>query len=78
MSRLETSYLCLQEAGDMDSGGGGGGSLHENCVHLSKLDIPGASLKGRNPADLTIPQLKRWLQCRDAPTKGKKGDLVAW
>ena len=57
-------------------GGDGGGSLHENCVHISKLDIPGTSLNGRNPADLTIPQLKQWLKCRNAPMKGKKADLV--
>ena len=25
---------------------------------------------------LKIPELKRWLQCRDASTKGKKSDLV--
>jgi len=53
-------------------GGDGGGSLHENRVHLSKLDIPGTSLNGRNPADLIIPQLKRWLKCHNAPTKGKR------
>ena len=39
-------------------------------------DIPGASLGERNPATLTIPALKRWLQCRAAPTKGKKAELV--
>ena len=32
-------------------------------------DIPGASLK--DPGTLKIPQLKRWLQCRKASTKGK-------
>ena len=61
----------------MDGSGGGAGSLHEIRVPLSEIDIPGASLNGRNPANLTIPQLKRWLQCCDAPTKGKKADLVA-
>ena len=44
---------------------------------LSERDVPGAALNGRDPKCLTIPQLKRWLQCRNAPTKGKKGDLVA-
>ena len=39
-------------------------------------DIPGASLGGRSANTLTIPALKRWLQCRGAPTKGKKADLV--
>ena len=36
---------------------------------LREEDIPGASLGGRNPTTLTIPALKRWLQCR---AKGKK------
>ena len=40
---------------------------------LCEDDIPGASLGGRCP---TIPALKQWLQCRAAPTKGKKADLV--
>ena len=44
---------------------------------LSEADVPGVSLNGRNPADPTVPQLKRWLQYRDAPTKGKKADLAA-
>ena len=61
----------------MDSVGGGDGSPSGIRAVLSEADVPGASLNGRNPADLTIPQLKRWLQCRDAPTKGKKADLVA-
>ena len=61
----------------MDGGGGGIGSLHDIRVPLSEIDIPGASLNSRNPANLIIPQLKRWLQCRGVPTKGKKADLVA-
>lgn len=44
---------------------------------LSKRDATGASLKGRNSEELTIPQLKRWLQCRKAPVKEKKADLAA-
>jgi len=44
---------------------------------LDELDVPGASLNGRKPSSLKIPELKRWLQCRRAPTKGKKADLVA-
>ena len=59
----------------MDGGGGGIGSLHDIRVPLSEIDIPGASLNGRNLANLS--QLKRWLQCRGAPTKGKKANLVA-
>ena len=45
---------------------------------LVESDIPGgASLNGRKPEELTVPQLKRWLQCRKASLKGKKSDLVA-
>ena len=44
---------------------------------LTENDIPGASLNGKNPKDLKIPQLKRWLQCRNASVKGKKAELVA-
>ena len=40
-------------------------------------DVPGASLGGRNRETLKIPELKQWLLCRGASTKGKKADLVA-
>ena len=53
----------------MDSCGSKSKQLHEE-------DIPGASLNGRDPNTLKIPELKRWLQCRNASTRGKKGDLV--
>ena len=46
-------------------------------MELREEDIPGASLHGREPSDLKIPELKRWLACRGAPLKGKKADLVA-
>ena len=42
---------------------------------LSEDDVTGASLKGRNPQDLKVQQLKRWLLCRKASTRGKKADL---
>ena len=39
--------------------------------------IPGASLRGRKPEQLTVPELKRWLSCRKgASLKGRKADLV--
>ena len=44
---------------------------------LREKDIPGASLNGRDPGELKVPELKRWLVCRGAPQKGKKVDLVA-
>ena len=43
---------------------------------LREEDIPGASLGGCDANTLTIPALKPWLQCRAAPTKGKKAELV--
>ena len=48
----------------------------ERMLMLSEDDIPGASLKGRNPNNLTIVQLKRWLACRGAPLSGNKAQLV--
>ena len=53
----------------MDSVSGGDGSPSGIPAVLSEADIPGVSLNGKSPADLTVPQLKRWLQCRDASTK---------
>ena len=46
-------------------------------MELCEEDVPGASLQGRDPSELKIPELKRWLTCRGAPLKGKKADLVA-
>ena len=59
--------------------GGKGRILNEmhTSSYLSEKDVPGASLNGRDPVVLTVLQLKRWLQCRNASTKGKKADLVA-
>ena len=48
-----------------------------NTGVLTEKDVPGSSLSGRDPKDLTMPELKRWLQCRSASLKGKKVDLVA-
>ena len=39
-------------------------------------EFPGASLNGRSPAELKVPELKLWLTYRGAPTKGKKADLI--
>ena len=43
---------------------------------VKESDIPGASLKDRDPIELKVPELKRWLQCRGASVKGKKTDLI--
>ena len=45
---------------------------------VNENDIPGASLGGREPNSLKIPELKWWLICRNASMKGKKADLVLW
>ena len=45
-------------------------------VTLSEMDVLGASLEGKRPEELKVPQLKQWLLCRGALTKGKKADLV--
>jgi len=34
------------------------------AVNLSQDDIPGASLEGRNPAELNNDALRVWLKCR--------------
>ena len=48
----------------------------ENRAFLNESDIPGAFLGGRDPSSLKIPELKWWLLCRNASTKGRKADLV--
>ena len=53
------------------------GGLTEAEGDICDEDFPGASLNGRRPEDLKVPELKYWLECRRAPTKGKKADLVA-
>ena len=32
---------------------------------LTKSDISGACLDGKDPTELNVPQLKRWLTCRE-------------
>ena len=48
------------------------GSVYELC----EADVRGASLRGRDPGLLTVPQLKRWLACRGASRRGRKADLA--
>ena len=41
-------------------------------------DVPGASLNGRDPSQLKVLELKRWLQCRAGSTRGlKAANLIA-
>ena len=49
----------------------------DDNIVLHEDEVPGASLRGRDVGSLKIPELKRWLQCRRASTKGLKADLVA-
>ena len=44
---------------------------------ITEDEVPGASLNGRKPENLKVPELKCWLACRRLPTKGKKADLIA-
>ena len=48
----------------------------DDILLLTEDDIPGASLNGKSPSQLTVVQLKRWLACRGAPVSGKKPDLL--
>ena len=43
---------------------------------FTEADIPGSSLNGKEPSELNVVQLKRWLACRGAPVSGKKPQLV--
>ena len=45
-------------------------------ICLREEDVPGASLNGRDPSQLHVVELKRWLSCRGATTAGRKEDLV--
>ena len=48
----------------------------DDMLLLTEADIPGASLDGKNPNELNVSQLKRWLACRGAPLNGKKPELI--
>lgn len=51
-------------------------SVAPEAFLLSEDDIPGASLGGRDPGELGVAELKRWLQCRAAKRDGKKPELL--
>ena len=48
----------------------------DKIVVLEESDVPGASLNGKRPSQLTVGQLKRWLACRGAPLSGRKPELI--
>lgn len=69
------------ETTDGDIGGATPSSFHNSqtgssMAILREEDIPGASLNGREPSQLHVMELKRWLKCRGAPTTGRKQVLV--
>ena len=51
-------------------------SDQEDLLLLEESDIPGASLKGKQPCQLNVTELKRWLSCRRASLTGKKPELI--
>ena len=48
----------------------------DDILLLTESDVPGSSLSGKDPAELNVVQLKRWLACRGAPITGKKPQLI--
>ena len=50
--------------------------LNDDLLLITESDIPGASLNGKDPYELNVLQLRRWLACRGAPTAGKKPKLI--
>ena len=47
-------------------------SSSSNAIILTENDIPGASLLGRKPEELSNSELKFWLKCRGDTGKGLK------
>ena len=45
----------------------------KSVYELCEDDVPGESLRGREPGLLTVPELMRWLACRGASRRRKKG-----
>ena len=50
--------------------------LKDGLLLMTESDIPGASLNGKDPSELNLVQLRRWLACRGTPTAGKKPELI--
>ena len=51
-------------------------SDQEDLLLLEESDIPRASWNGKQPCQLNVTELKRWLACRGAPVTGKKPELI--
>ena len=57
--------------GVLDKTSGSSKAISETMsVVFLESDIPGSSLKGRNPSELKNDELRFWLKCRDDPAKG--------
>ena len=50
--------------------------MDDDILLLNESDIPGASLDGKDPSELSIVQLKQWVVCHGAPVNGKKPELI--
>ena len=48
----------------------------DDFMVLTENDVPGSALNDKQPHELNVLQLKRWLACRGAPVTGKKPDLI--
>ena len=48
------------------------GSETDDFVVLTENDVPGSSLNGKQPHELNVIQLKRWLACRGRSSDKKK------
>ena len=43
---------------------------------LTEKDVPGAALNGKDSTVLKVLELKRWLQCRNAPSKAERPGAI--
>lgn len=66
----------LDDATEDDGDSGVTDYFTDKIVVLDESDVPGASLNGKKPCQLTVAQLKRWLACRGAPLSGRKPELI--
>ena len=66
----------MLDSGAEDSDTEANSFFSDEIVMLNESDVPGASLNGKHPSQLTVSQLKRWLACRGAPVNGRKPELI--
>ena len=50
--------------------------VDDDILLLTENDNPGASLDSKDPLELNVTQLRRWLACRGAPLNEKKTELI--